>query len=60
MSDAAIIACAAFFTLGFAAAELWAYLRIVLARRRIQRRLRIHWKDHLRGPRAVIKLIQPR
>ena len=60
MSDLVIFACAFFFVAGFATAEIWAYARIVLARRRIQAKLRLYWKDHLRGPRALIKLIQPR
>jgi len=57
MSDIAIFACALFFTLGFAAAKI---LEIVIARRRIQGRLRTYWAQHLRGPRTLIKLIQQR
>jgi hypothetical protein len=60
LSNAAIFACAFFFVAGFAVAEIWAELRIVMADRRIQRTLRPYWKEHLRGPRALIKLIQRR
>jgi len=59
MTNAAIFACAFFFVAGFATAEIWAYVRIVLARRRIQRRLRLYWRAHLRAPRTIIKLLQP-
>jgi len=54
MSDLAIFACAFFFVAGFATAEIWAYLRIVMLRRRIQCRLRKYWGEQL----IRIKLIQ--